>query len=351
MTTGFVPVYTRSRGGREESVHFGAGAVVDAAGNLLFAFGDPGLVTYLRSTAKPLQALPFVERGGPAHYDLTRKELAVLCASHQGTDDHVEAIASVQARAGLHEADLSCGVHPPGDRQTRFRMESAGEAPTANRHNCSGKHTGMLAFARMMDWPLDSYLEPGHPLQVCILDTLSAMTGVPVEQIGVGTDGCSAPNFALPMFNAALAFARLADPEALPDSRRVACRTITAAMTAHPDMVAGPGEFDTRLMETARGALISKGGAEGYQGIGLLPGGVGETSPGIGIAIKVSDGDPGGSVRAALALGLLKSLGALDESQMDALADFGPGKTLKNYRGIEVGAGGPVIDFSTLHRT
>jgi L-asparaginase II len=350
MTGGYVPVYARTRGGREESVHFGAGAAVDSAGNLLFAIGDPEQETFLRSTAKPFQVLPFVERGGPAHFGLTRKELAVLCASHQGTDDHAETVRSVQAKAGVGEADLACGIHPPGDRKTRARMEAAGEAPTAVRHNCSGKHTGMLAFARMMDWPLDSYLDPEHPVQVCILETLGAMTGVAPDRIGIGTDGCSAPNFALPIINAALAFSRLADPETLPEGRQAACRAITEAMTAHPDMVAGSGEFDTQLMETGRGMLVSKGGAEGYQGIGLLPGSLRAGSPGIGIAIKVSDGDPGGSVRAALALALLSALGALDETQVDALGEFGPVRTLKNYRGIEIGSGAPRVDFSLLRQ-
>jgi L-asparaginase II len=327
--------------------------VVDAKGKLLFAFGDPGLAIYVRSTGKPFQALPFVEHGGVDHFGLTEKELALLCASHQGTDDHVETARSIQAKAGIGEPDLGCGIHPPGDRATRIRMEAAGETPTANRHNCSGKHTGMLAFARMMGWPLETYLDPDHPLQVCILETLSDMSSVPVDEIGIGTDGCSAPNFALPLYNVALAFARLSDPAALDGKRRAACLAITSAMAAHPEMVAGIGEFDTRLMETGRGALIAKGGAEGYQGIGLLPGAFGGDSPGnpppgIGIAIKVSDGDPGGTVRHALALGLLKSLGALTEAQLRELAVFGPGKTLKNYRGYETGAGVPLVEFAPV---
>lgn len=348
LPDGWVPVYARTRGGRVESVHFGAGAAVDAGGKLLFAFGDPQLATYVRSTGKPFQALPFVEHGGVDHFGLTEKELALLCASHQGTDDHVETARSIQAKAGIGEPDLGCGIHPPGDRATRLRMEAAGEAPTANRHNCSGKHTGMLAFARMMGWPLETYLDPDHPLQVCILETLSEMSSVPVDEIGVGTDGCSAPNFALPLTNVALAFARLSDPSALDANRQAACLAITSAMRAHPEMVAGIGEFDTRLMESGRGLVVSKGGAEGYQGVGLLPGAAGGGSPGIGIAIKVSDGDPGGTVRHALALGLLKSLGVLTEAQLGELAVFGPGKTLTNFRGYETGVGEPLVEFAPV---
>jgi L-asparaginase II len=344
---GFVPVFARTRGGQVESVHFGAGAVVDSNGNLLFAFGDPHLPVYMRSSAKPFQALPFVEHGGVEHFGLTRKELALVCASHQGTDDHAATAQSIQAKAGIGELNLSCGIHPPGDRATRVRMEAAGEAPTSNRHNCSGKHSGMLAFARMMGWPLEDYLDPGHQLQVCILETFSEMASIPAGEIGIGTDGCSAPNFALPLYHAALAFARLSDPAGLSETRRAACRSITAAMTAHPEMVAGFGEFDTRLMQTGSGSIVSKGGAEGYHGIGLLPEANGPRSPGIGIVLKVSDGDPGGSVRPALVLRILKGLGALGGEQMQDLADFGPRRTIKNFRGLETGVGEPLVEFGS----
>ncbi|HUF39124.1 MAG TPA: asparaginase [Anaerolineales bacterium] len=350
MNEGYEPVYARSRGGRVESVHFGAGAVVDAGGRLLFSFGDPQLSVYLRSSAKPFQALPFAEHGGPGHFKLTPKELALLCASHQGTDEHVETAAAIQAKIGIGEPDLGCGIHPPGDRATRARMEAAGEAPTANRHNCSGKHTGMLACCRLMDWPLETYLDRSHPLQVCILETLAAMSDFPMEAIGIGTDGCSAPNFSIPLYNAALAFARLSDPSGLPERRRDGCRSITTAMTAHPEMVAGRGEFDTCMMEAGGGNLVSKGGAEGYQAVGLLPWAAGGDSPGIGIVLKVSDGDPGGMVRTSLALAILKSIGALDHSQAEELAAFGPERVIKNYRGVETGAGAPLIEFDGTGR-
>jgi L-asparaginase II len=134
-------------------------------------------------------------------------------------------------------------------------------------------------------------LELDHNVQIKILSTFSEMSGVPVDEIVVGIDGCSAPNFAVPLHNTALAYARLCDPEDLSDDRAAACKTITSAMTSNSFMVGGPGRFDTRLMEVSSGQIVSKGGAEGYQALGIMPGALGPDSPALGIALKISDGD------------------------------------------------------------
>jgi L-asparaginase II len=167
------------------------------------------------------------------------------------------------------------------------------------------------------------------------------MCAIPAEQVELGIDGCSAPNFAIPLYNAALGFARLCDPYDQPVSRAAACRTITSAMTSHPDMVAGPGRFDTLLMSAANGRILSKGGAEGFQAIGLLPGALGGDSPGIGIAVKISDGDPTDRARSAVALALLQNLGALDDELLAQMSAFGPQTQLKNYRKLVVGVSRP----------
>jgi L-asparaginase II len=158
-----------TRGRIVESVHFGALAVVDSAGGLVASYGDPHLVTFLRSSAKPFQALPFVERGGDLHYGLSTRELAMVCASHSGTDEQVDVVRGIQAKVGVAETDLLCGVHEPYDKATADAMRERGEAPTPYRHNCSGKHTGMLAHARLRELPLEEYLDPGGPIQESIL--------------------------------------------------------------------------------------------------------------------------------------------------------------------------------------
>jgi L-asparaginase II len=339
----YVPLVEVTRGPAVESVHYGAAAVVDPSGRLLASVGSPDAVSFLRSSSKPFQALPFVESGGAERFGLDDREVAVLCSSHSGTDEHAAVIAGIQAKAGLSEGMLQCGVHPPLDRQTRQQLIRRGEEPSPLRHNCSGKHTGMLAFAIMNGWTLEDYLDPGHPVQQAALKAFSDMCGVPVERIPLAVDGCSAPVFAAPLRNAALAFARLADPSALAPARLVACRRIFSAMSAHPFLVAGPGRFDTALMQAGRGRIVSKMGAEGYACVGLLSGQLGEDSPALGIAVKISDGDhrfrdsdPEDRARPAVMVEILRQLGALDNVQLEELSGFAS-QVVRNWRQLEVG--------------
>lgn len=324
------------RGEWLESQHFGALALADIDGKLHAAWGDAQLVTFLRSTAKPLQALPVLESGAASSFGFTPKQIALMCASHAGTDDHAHTAASIQAAVGVQESDLLCGTHPPTDPVTAQQLLCAGEAPGPNRHNCSGKHSGMLALARILDAPIADYVDPQHPVQQRILQTLSEMTDLPAEAITLGVDGCSAPVFALPLRNTAMAYARLADPSGLPPARQAACQQIFAAMNAHPEMVAGAGFFDTKLMRTIGGNLISKMGAEGYYGLALAPGALGHGSPALGLALKIADGDAAKRARALAALTALQTLGGLNAAQRQALSGFGP-RPITNWRGLRVG--------------
>mgnify|MGYP002640960837 CR=1 FL=1 len=333
----YIPILERTRGTTVESVHYGAAAVVDSSGKLLTQIGNPQLVTFMRSSAKPFQALPFIERGGDVTFGLIPREISQICASHAGTDMHVEAVRDIQAKIGVDESALQCGAHPPLDKKTADRLITAGKAPEAIRHNCSGKHTGMLAHAQMRNLPLDSYLANAHPIQEDILTVFAEMCAVERDSVKLGTDGCSAPNFAIPLYNAALGFARLCDPHELSPTRAQACGKITSAMMAHPEMVSGFGLFDTRLMQVGRGKIVAKMGAEGYQSIGLVAGAMGAGSPGVGIALKISDGDKLGEVRPAVTIRILHLLGALDKSQVDELAEFAPTKPILNWRKLTVG--------------
>jgi L-asparaginase II len=357
--THYLPIYETVRGEIAESVHFGAIAVVNAAGRILASHGDPNTITYMRSAAKPLQLLPFIEHGGGEYYALTQPEIALMCASHSGTDQHVAVLTGIQDKTGVREADLLCGVHPIADKPTLQALRERGEVLTANRHNCSGKHTGMLAFASMRDQPLQDYINPQHPVQQTILKTFSEMSSLPPDQIGIGIDGCSAPNFAIPLYNAALAIARLCDPDnadpAIDEKRAAACRTITTAMINHPELVGGPNSFDTHLMRFAQGRVLSKGGAEGYQILAIMPDALSPGSPALGIAFKVSDGDlkshtrsagnPRGQVRPAVSLEILRQLGALTPDLASGMAEFGPGFTIYNWRRLLVGSGHPCFQL------
>lgn len=346
MSTAYQPVLEVTRGRIVESIHHGAAAVVDSNGHLLAWLGDPQLVTFLRSSAKPFQALPFIERGGDQTFHLTSKEVAVICSSHDGTDEHVEVIKGIQAKVGVQESDLLCGTHPLSHMPTIEAMRLRGETPTPNRHNCSGKHTGMLAHARMRGLPISDYINLDHQIQQTILQVLAEMCGVPQDKVEVGIDGCSVPNFAVPLYNSALGFARLCDPRGLSPERAAACRRITQSMMANPVMVGGPGRFDTRLMEVCEGRLIAKAGAEGYMAIGVVAGALGAESPGIGIALKIADGDPesrsridaGSRVRPGVTLEILRQMDILGDRELEVLkAEFGPVKPVINWRKLVVG--------------
>jgi L-asparaginase II len=331
----FEPVLELTRGGQVESVHFGALAVADARGQLLAWVGDPQAVTYLRSSAKPFQALPLIETGAAQALGFTPREIALACASHSGSQLHIETVRGMQVKAGLRESDLGCGAHPVEDEASTAQLIRAGQAPTPIYHNCSGKHTGMLAVAQHCGWPLDTYLDPQHPLQQHILRDFAALCGMDPEQVRLGVDGCSAPNFAVPLANAATAFARLADPGTTAHADGL--RAIFGAMTTHPEMVHAPGGFDTVLMQVGAGRWVCKRGAEAYLGMGIAPGAMGSGSPAVGLALKIADG--GARATPLVVMEALRQLHALtDEDQRPlAAAGFALPQPVKNWRGTLIG--------------
>jgi L-asparaginase II len=353
----YQPVFEVTRGSIVESVHFGAAALVDAEGHLLACLGDPKTITFMRSSAKPFQALPFIARRGDQTFHLTSKEVAIICGSHAGSDEHLETIKGIQAKVGVQESDLLCGTHPITHLPTVEAMRARNEVPSPNRHNCSGKHTGMLAAARMRGLPIVDYINPNHPVQITILETLAEMCSLPVEQVEVGIDGCSAPNYALPLYNAALGFARLCDPHTRQLDLAAGCRRIIQSMMAYPGMVAGKDRFDTRLMEVCSGRIVAKSGAEGYLLLGVMAGAMGAGSPGVGIALKISDGDLAirkangetcNRVRPAVALEILRQMGYINAKDLELLEpDFAPLKPVTNGRKLVVGELHPVF---SLHR-
>jgi L-asparaginase II len=351
------PILEVTRGKTVETIHFGALAIVNTKGELVVSYGDSSAVTFLRSSAKPFQALPFIEHSGQRKLNLTPKEIALICSSHSGTDNHVTTVLGIQEKTGVAESDLMCGVHAPYHVPTQEAMRRRGEQPTPNRHNCSGKHSGMLAYIRLKKMQGEQmpaelpYIDLNHPVQQEILETFAEMCALPVDQVQLGIDGCSLPNFAVPLFHTAYGFARLCDSVDLENSRAEACRTIVSAMISNPDMVGGPDSFDTHLMEVGGGRILCKAGAEGFQALGLLPGALGKGSPALGIAIKISDGDlgahsrahgdPHGHARPAVALEVLRQLGALSASELSALSEYGPKFVIHNWRKIVVGEGRP----------
>jgi L-asparaginase II len=332
-TSSFSPVVEVTRGNIVESLHFGAAAVVDAGGRLVASVGDPDLTAFLRSASKPFQAMPFVEMGGMEKFGLTERELGLMCSSHSGTDEHFMTVGDLQRKIGVSEDNLLCGTHPPLHGATNRELIKRGELPTPARHNCSGKHTGMLGQALMRGQALDTYLERGSVVQQGILETFSEMCGVKSESIELGTDGCSAPVFAVPLRAAALAFARLADPSELSPTHAHACGEIWRGMTGNPDMVAGPDRFDTVFMSAMNGRALSKAGAEGYQGVALkLPDG----RRGLGIVIKISDGDLDWRASGMVAVEIMRQMELIPANEISELGKYSPHPVL-NWRKLTVG--------------
>jgi L-asparaginase II len=317
-----------TRGECVESIHYGAVAVVDAKGNLVAHAGDPDRVTYLRSSAKPFQLLPLVESGGADHFRFTEQELAAMTASHSGEPRHVETVRGILRKIGLGEDALQCGAHWPASVESTRILRESGREPGPIYNNCSGKHASMLAQCVYRRLTTHDYLDPQHPVQVTLLKTLAEMSGLDVDAIVVGIDGCSAPCFAIPLRACALAFARLADPSARPEPRRSAIRRIVNAMIAYPEMVAGEARLDTALMRAAHGRVASKGGAEGYQGIAVV-------SKGLGVAFKIVDGN-GQRGGPPVAIDVLQQLNVLDDAALAELHQY-RGGVQKNHRGLDVG--------------
>jgi len=332
----YLPLVEVTRGDVVESIHFGAAAIFDQKTQLILTYGSVHHPVYLRSSAKPLQALALLEMGGDMHFGLDLRDIALMCASHSGTDQHVEALQSFQQKVGVREADLQCGTHQPLDKETVVQLCKAGQEPSPLRHNCSGKHTGMLALSQLIRAPSDNYLEASHPAQQRILQTCAEMMDLEISDLHLGTDGCSAPVFAAPMCNAAMAYARLCHPDDLPEKRARACRLVVEAMSQHADMVAGPGKFDTLLMQALPGKVICKSGAEGFLAIGIIPNAIKPGSPALGITLKISDGDEREKARYVAANAILEKLGLFKAETSQKLGDFSS-NAICNWRKLQVG--------------
>jgi L-asparaginase II len=312
------------RSGFVESRHLGVVAVADADGRLLATAGDPDLVVYLRSTAKPFQALAVRGLGVETELGLGEVALAGACGSHNGEPDHVASVRKVLEAAGLDETALRCPPTLPTDRTARRRAE----APAAVYHNCSGKHAYMLAGSVVRGWAPERYTEPDHPLQAVVGDTLSDYAGVPIEHVGV--DGCGVPVHAMPLRGLATAYARLAARAATGDEGPAA---VVEAVRRHPFMLSGTGQLDTILVEVTDGRILAKVGAESTYAATDL-------STGTALALKVLDGAP--RARAAALLAALRALDWLDGTQWEAVLPaatvdiHGGGRTVGAVRPAEL---------------
>lgn len=267
-----------TRGDLTESIHRGHAVIVDEAGQIVEAWGDPSAIIYPRSSAKLIQALPLVESG--AANGLSKAQLALACASHEGADIHTSAVRQWLADMGLGDVDLRCGPQMPPDRAAKKTLICAGTAPSQAHNNCSGKHTGFLTLNRHLGGGPE-YVDPKHPVQLAVRQTFEDITGEDSPCFGI--DGCSAPNFACSLHGLARAMAGFAAPDRLTGSRRQAVEALLDAIMANPLLVAGEGRACTELIRACDGRAIVKTGAEGVF-VAILP------QKRLGIAVKIEDG-------------------------------------------------------------
>ncbi len=290
------------RGGYLDTVHRGSFVLAKADGEIVLSGGDPEKRAFLRSSAKPLQAIPLVESGAADEFGLTDRELALVCASHAGRDEHVATAGAILSKAGVPLALLKSGA--------------------GIRDNCSGKHAGMLALASFLHADIESYLLPDHPVQLRIRETVGAMAGLPADDVGTATDGCGAPIHYLPLRAMARAYARLGEPSGLDPTRKDACGRIVRAMQGHPEMTNEP---DWRPCCGLK--LITKGGAAGlYCGAAV--------AARLGFAMKAADGSSLPLIGVFLAV--MEKAGVLTKEEAACAQELRP-LVLRNRRGETVG--------------
>ncbi len=287
------------REGIVEATHKAHAVACDERGRVLASAGDPEFGSFIRSALKPFQALAVISTGTLDHFHLTDRDLAVICSSHKGNIEQKRQAFNVLWRCDVDPTALQCPT--PSGKDT----------PLA--HNCSGKHAGMLAVCKQRGWSLDGYLQRSHPVQKLVISQLSELLGMPADEFICAHDDCGVPTYLMQLSQMATLYAKLTAGKTL-DMERIA-----RAMTHNPIMVSGPDGFDTQLMQLTEGSLVSKSGAEGIQCIGRI-------GDGMGIAIKVVDGDK--RAKYATAVYLLKQLGWITPDVSEVLSEkfMVPGK-------------------------
>jgi L-asparaginase II len=315
------------RAGTVESVHHGAIAVVDYLGRLLYSVGDPNFVTFLRSSAKPFQAVPVVESGAAEAFGFTQREIAIIAGSHNGEKKHVRVVRSILKKIGLNKSFLQCGAHVP------HYYTASGITPPKKKfsplqHNCSAKHAGMLAMCVYKGWNLKNYLDRHHPVQKLNLKKISELCEYPQKKIKVGFENCGAPTFALPLKNMAIGFSKLRSFRSKDQLTTQALQVVADSVWKYPEMVSGRKRLDYELAIASKGNILSKGGAEALHCAVIL-------DKGYGLAVKIIDGSSRAVAPASIEI--YRQLGVLKQSQLKNLGDL-VAPPVFNHQGKKVGS-------------
>jgi L-asparaginase II len=322
-----------TRGEITESVHMGDIAVVNCSGEILHGFGDPGRISYMRSASKPIQAVAMLECGVYEKYGLGLEEVAVMLSSHSGEPMHIAVLERLLEKTGVEVSSLRCGTHRPLSAEASVEMMRNGKLPSPLHNNCSGKHIGQIAAAMARGYRTENYDSPDHPIQKDLLNVVSEFAGLKPGEIKLGIDGCGVPVYGMPLKNMAQAYANLCNPGFMGGKYGTSCGRVLSAMTVYPELIGGKGRFDTELLRHFGNRLIAKSGFEGVFCLGL-------TGKGIGIAIKVEDGNKRAVSPAVMEI--LRQLQIVPEEELADMEDYWH-PHVHNHRGENVGEIRPVF--------
>ena len=318
--------YTRA--GHIENIHRGDVALVNCAGEVVHSVGNAHLPMFWRSAAKPFQALPFVKNGGLERYEISQEELAVLVSSHSGEDNHVALVRGILKKLGVDESVLDCGTLRPLNSKVFKRMIKNDEEFLPVHNQCSGKHSQIIALAIMLGVPVEGYIRPEHPAQKLIFKHVAMASKVPEDKLEIGIDGCGVPVFYLPLYNMALAYARLSTPQKGDwGDYEIAATKIRDAMSAYPQVVSGTGRIDLAVPEVTKGRIIAKIGSDAVSCLAVK-------DENLGIAFKIEDG--GFAAVTPMVIAVLKKFDLLTKDEAAQLDEKFP-PILKNHRGEVIG--------------
>ncbi|MFC5468636.1 asparaginase [Cohnella suwonensis] len=319
-----VPLLAMTRGERTENVHRGRISIVSAEdGRLLYAAGDANAPAYVRSTAKPIQAVASLLEGAAA-YGYEERHLAMMAASHRGSAEQIATLEEMLKLTGIDEDALAIQPTLPVGRGARDAYVAAGGKPRKLLHTCAGKHLGVLAWSKLKSWPLEGYIHPDHPAQQQILRVLRGWTEAGDSPVTIGRDGCGFPVASMPLDRLALAYGRLASPGFAADGATGAeAAKVAKAMHAYPELVEGRYRLASELLRDPN--VVAKSGAHGVFAFGLR-------KEKIGVAIAVSDGTE--VAWPHIVKSLLEQLGGVSEETRAKLEKTFPAEFLNDAKEI-----------------
>jgi L-asparaginase II len=312
-----------TRGNVAETIHRGDIAVVKSDGTLIHEVGDAYKYTYMRSAAKPIQAMNVILSGTAGYFQFSSKEIAIMCASHYAENEHINTVQGILDKIGLTRESILAGKSRPLSKEVDYRYAWENKSRNELFNDCSGKHAGILAVCKKDGYPLTDYTSVSHPVQQEILQLMSEITGYPQEKIALGIDGCSVPVHAMPLYNMALGYARMVTPGKLADDKQEASQQIADAMISHPFMIAGTNGFCTELIKHSNGKLIGKVGAAGIYCVGIK-------EKEMGIAVKIENGSM--EVLPPVVMQILDDMNILTDEELSALSKF---RMMNNYNDVQ----------------